>query len=196
MYCKLSRPKNSSVTKEDLNIKFNQNCFFKTSFLCRLYAQTLPAANPPKHKIHPFSKIAVTLEPVMRFGQKLLSYSILWLKAPFPTPMAWRRCKYIDLGKALKKTIESVIIIIPRWTSPPSFLRSAIPFFALVFDELGNQVSLQTNFGNVWNKLSLCFGWNLPIKCNRQTKPFSINKVREVRSIWSHISKLLWNWDF
>ena len=69
--------------------------------------------------------------------------------APFPTPMAWRRCKYIDLGKALKKTIESVIIIIPRWTSPPSFLRSAIPFFALVFDELGNQVSLQTNFGNV-----------------------------------------------
>jgi hypothetical protein len=30
--------------------------------------QTLPDATPQEGKIHPFSKIAVTFEPVMRFG--------------------------------------------------------------------------------------------------------------------------------
>ena len=40
----------------------------KTRLLRWLQAQTLTDATPPKGKIHPFSKIAVTLEPVMRFG--------------------------------------------------------------------------------------------------------------------------------
>ena len=31
-------------------------------------AQTLPDEAPPMDKTHPFSKIAVTFEPVMRFG--------------------------------------------------------------------------------------------------------------------------------
>ena len=39
----------------------------KTSLLRRLQAQTLPDEAPPMGKIHPFSKIAVTFEPVMRF---------------------------------------------------------------------------------------------------------------------------------
>ena len=34
----------------------------------RLQAQTLPDAAPPIGKIHPFSKNAVTLEPVWRGG--------------------------------------------------------------------------------------------------------------------------------
>ena len=44
-------------------------CLFKlqTSLLRRLHAQTLPDAASPIGKVHPFSKIAVTLEPVMRF---------------------------------------------------------------------------------------------------------------------------------
>ena len=37
------------------------------SLLRRLPAQTLPNAIPPTRKIHPFCKIAVTVEPVMRF---------------------------------------------------------------------------------------------------------------------------------
>ena len=39
----------------------------KTSLLRRLQEQTLPDEAPPMGKIHPFSKIAVTFEPVMRF---------------------------------------------------------------------------------------------------------------------------------
>ena len=39
-----------------------------TSLLHRLQAQTLPDEALPIGKIHPFSKIAVTFEPVMRFG--------------------------------------------------------------------------------------------------------------------------------
>ena len=39
----------------------------KTSLLCRLQAQTLPDATPPIGKIHPFSKMAVTFEPLMGF---------------------------------------------------------------------------------------------------------------------------------
>ena len=37
------------------------------SLLRRLQAQTLPDATPPIGKIYPFSKMAVTFEPVMRF---------------------------------------------------------------------------------------------------------------------------------
>jgi hypothetical protein len=32
-----------------------------------LQEQTLPDATPPISKIHPFSKMAVTFEPVMKF---------------------------------------------------------------------------------------------------------------------------------
>ena len=39
----------------------------KTSLLRRLQAQTLPDATPPIGKIHPFSKMAVTFEPLMGF---------------------------------------------------------------------------------------------------------------------------------
>ena len=40
--------------------------FEKTSLLRRLQEQTLPDEAPPMGKIYPFSKIAVTFEPVMR----------------------------------------------------------------------------------------------------------------------------------
>ena len=39
----------------------------KTSLLRRLQAQTLPDEAPPIGKIHPFTKIAVTFEPLMGF---------------------------------------------------------------------------------------------------------------------------------
>ena len=39
----------------------------KTSLLGRLQAQTFPDATPQIGKINPISKIAVTLEPVVRF---------------------------------------------------------------------------------------------------------------------------------
>jgi hypothetical protein len=39
----------------------------KKSLLRWLQAQTLPNAAPPIGKIDPFSKIALTIEPVMRF---------------------------------------------------------------------------------------------------------------------------------
>ena len=38
------------------------------SLLRRLHAQTLPNATRPIGKIHPFSKMAVTFEPLMGFG--------------------------------------------------------------------------------------------------------------------------------
>ena len=41
---------------------------FKTSLLRRVQTQTLPDATPPIGKTHPFSKIAITFEPVMRLG--------------------------------------------------------------------------------------------------------------------------------
>ena len=40
----------------------------ETSLLRRLQEQTLPNEAPPVGKIHSFSKIAETFEPVMRFG--------------------------------------------------------------------------------------------------------------------------------
>ena len=48
-------------------IKIKLNCM-KTSLLRKLQTQTHPDEAPPMGKIHPFSKIAVTFEPVMRFG--------------------------------------------------------------------------------------------------------------------------------
>ena len=39
----------------------------KKSLLRRMQAQTLPDATSQKGKIHPFSKMAVTFEPMMRF---------------------------------------------------------------------------------------------------------------------------------
>ena len=47
---------------------FDNNKSEITSLLRRLQAQTLPNEAPPVGKIHQFSKIAVTFEPVMRFG--------------------------------------------------------------------------------------------------------------------------------
>ena len=41
---------------------------YKTSLLRRLQTQTLPNEAPSIGKTHPFSKIAVTFEPVMPFG--------------------------------------------------------------------------------------------------------------------------------
>ena len=46
----------------------NKIANYKTRLLRRLQTQTLPDEALPMGKIHPFSKIAVTLEPVMRFG--------------------------------------------------------------------------------------------------------------------------------
>ena len=45
--------------------------WIKTSLLRRLQAQTLPDATPPIGKIHPFSNMAVTFEPPMRFWYPL-----------------------------------------------------------------------------------------------------------------------------
>ena len=45
----------------------NGNFSFKTSLLRRLQAQILPFATPPIGKYHPFSKIAVTFEPIIQF---------------------------------------------------------------------------------------------------------------------------------
>ena len=39
--------------------------YMKTSLLRRLQAQTLPDDTPPIGKIHPFSKLAITCEPLM-----------------------------------------------------------------------------------------------------------------------------------
>ena len=52
---------------EDHGFAFQAKAMVKTSLLRRLQEQTLPDEAPPMGKIHPFSKIAVTLEPFMRF---------------------------------------------------------------------------------------------------------------------------------
>ena len=78
-------------------------CADRLSLLRRLQAQHLPDEAPPIGKIHPFSKMAVTFEPVMRFGcpsrfrisSQIVTWSLLWLKAPFATVRAWRRRKDI-----------------------------------------------------------------------------------------------------
>ena len=54
--------------------ELSQECFSlknvlpRTSLLRRLQAQTFPNATPSIGKTHQFSKIAVTLETLMRFG--------------------------------------------------------------------------------------------------------------------------------
>ena len=48
-----------------LNVQIRNN--FKTSLLRRLQAQTLPDEAPPIGKIHRFSKMAVTFEPLIGF---------------------------------------------------------------------------------------------------------------------------------
>ena len=50
-----------------IKIQEKSNSNIKTSLLRRLQAQTLPDEAPPKGKIHPFSKMAVTFEPLMGF---------------------------------------------------------------------------------------------------------------------------------
>ena len=47
--------------------KFYIVVYIETSLLRRLQAHTLPDATPPIGKIHPFSKMALTLEPLMGF---------------------------------------------------------------------------------------------------------------------------------
>ena len=67
----------------NLNFFFQMRSFHRserTSLLHRLKTQTLPNGIPPIGKLHPFSKIAVTVEPMMQFGYPLRS--ILYLKAP------------------------------------------------------------------------------------------------------------------
>ena len=48
--------------------EWHQQKFKRTSLLHRLQAQTFPNEAPTIGKIHPFSKIAVAFELVMRFG--------------------------------------------------------------------------------------------------------------------------------
>ena len=56
-----------------LQIMFCFCIVFETSLMRRLQLQTLPDATPPMGKIHPFSKIAVTFEPLMRFRKFFIS---------------------------------------------------------------------------------------------------------------------------
>ena len=59
---------NNDGNDSNHNLNNKEECTHtKTSLLRRLQAQTLPDAAPPTGKIHPFSKIAVTLEPRQRF---------------------------------------------------------------------------------------------------------------------------------
>ena len=60
---------NGCILLELLDIAGNGFKCLETSLLHRLQAQTLPNEAPPMGKIHPFSKIAVTFEPVMQFGR-------------------------------------------------------------------------------------------------------------------------------
>ena len=58
----------ASFAQIHVNIVTNLNDTSDTSLLRRLQAQTLPHEAPPIGKIHPFTKIALTFEPVMQFG--------------------------------------------------------------------------------------------------------------------------------
>ena len=57
-----------SVTSLDCDTEEEKNNNIKTSLLHRLQAQTLPDATQRVSKIHHFSKIAVTFEPIGQFG--------------------------------------------------------------------------------------------------------------------------------
>ena len=91
------------------NKKSLQTC---TCFRCKIKKQagcagcrrrTFTAEATPIGKIHPFRKNAVTFEPVMRFGcpprfiisLKIVTKSILWIKAPSSTIWAWWHSKDI-----------------------------------------------------------------------------------------------------
>ena len=88
---------------------------------------------------------------------------------------------HFTFGKALKKPIESVIMIIPCQTPPLSSLKTVIAlrfFFPQHF--LINWVflvCLETHVGYVWNKLWLGKAW----------KKTRWNKVKEARSIVTYI---------
>ena len=58
--------KNSKIVSHEVQ-PGNLNIYIsrETSLLHGLQAQSIPEANSPIGKIHPFSKIAVTLEPVI-----------------------------------------------------------------------------------------------------------------------------------
>ena len=58
---------NNTATEEEEEEEYRAAVYFQTSLLHRLLAQTLPDATPPIGKIQPFSKMAVTFEPQMRF---------------------------------------------------------------------------------------------------------------------------------
>ena len=55
-----------SLVSQSLNLEKNWR-WIERSLLRRLQAQTLPDATPPMSKIYPFTKMAVTFEPVMPF---------------------------------------------------------------------------------------------------------------------------------
>ena len=57
----------SSALQLYINIKTKlQHIYYKIGLLRRLQAQTLPNATPPIGNIYPFTKMAVTFEPVMQ----------------------------------------------------------------------------------------------------------------------------------
>ena len=78
---------------------------YKNKPAAQTAGQTLPDATPPVGKIHQFSKIAVTFEPIQPFTctsrfriskKKMLINLVLWLEAPFLTVWAWQRRKDIS----------------------------------------------------------------------------------------------------
>ena len=93
---KLPNDNCQTVSKAEKNSKQNKPAAAQT-----LQAQTLANEAPPISKIDPFSKIAVTYEPVMGFGcpsrisLKNGTQSIFRLKAPSATVRAWQHCKDI-----------------------------------------------------------------------------------------------------
>ena len=60
----------------------------------------------------------------------------------------------MTLREAIKKTIESVIMIILCWSPPPFFLTVITIGFSLSLfsDPFGSQVHSKTNFGKFWVK--------------------------------------------
>ena len=82
--------------------------------------------------------------------------------------------------------MESVIMIIPHWTLPPSFLRTVIAlrfFFAMFFDQLGDS-------GMYYNTFWVCLKQNLVREGLKKSIEYVImiilhrNRVKVVRSIW------------
>ena len=111
------------------------------------------AEAPPIGKIHPFSKIAVTFEPVMRFGCFLrfrISLKIvtqfLWLKAPSSTIRTWRRREDIFTNHDWINELMEVIVEQPL----------ALPGSAKDQNVQGNQTVVgrqALNLTNYWTGL-------------------------------------------